>query len=148
MAPAIDLRSVLMVLGFVLLVGMSVWHRVRVQRAVAALPDDVRLGLGWIWTGEISDRQHRRLVARRLLVRGLPDWVPLSGATRRDLFWHRAFGLAAAVYLFGVMPAVWGAWVLVPMLLVPIAAVIAIQSWFDGPWGDGTRGDNPSGDGA
>lgn len=148
MAPAIDLRSVLMVVGFVLLVGMSVWHRARVQRAVAALPDDVRLRLGWIWTGEISDRQHRRLMARRLLVRGLPDWVPISGAARRDLFWHRAFGLAAAVYLFGVMPAVWGALALVPMLLVPIVAVIAVQSWFDGPWGDGPWSDGPGDGGA
>ena len=137
MALTPDLHTLLMVAGFVLLVGMSVWHRLRLQRAVAALPEEVRVRLGWIWSGETSDRRHRRLVARRLLVRGLPGWVPLSEEARRDLFWHRAFGLAAGVYLFGIMPAVWGAWTLVPMLLLPILAVVAVQSWFDGPWGGG-----------
>ena len=135
MEPGFDLRTALMAVGFVLLVGMSMWHRVRLQREMGVLSDDVRERLGWIWTGEISARRHRRLMARRLLIRGLPGWVPISEEARRDLFWHRAFALAAGIYLFGIVPAVWGAWMLVPMFLLPIVAVLAIQSWFDGPWG-------------
>ena len=137
MEPGLDLQTVLMVLGFLLLIGMSAWHRHRLRREVVALPDDVRERLGWIWTGETTARRHHRLMSRRLLLRGLPEWVPLSEAARRDLFWHRAFGIAAGVYLVTVMPAVWGAWMLVPMLAVPVAAVLAIQAWFDGPWGNG-----------
>lgn len=130
-----DLHTALYAGGFLLLVGMAIWHRLRLERAVAALPEDVRLRLGWVWTGETSARRHRRRIARRLILRGLPEWVPLPAEARRDLFWHRVFGLGAVVYLVGVLPLVWGAWILLPALGLPGAAILAVQAWWDGPWG-------------
>jgi hypothetical protein len=132
-----DLHTALYAGGFLLLVGMAVWHRLRLERAVAALPGDVRARLGWDRAGGVSARRHRRRIARRLMLRGLPGWVPLSPEARRDLFWHRAFGLGAVVYLVGVLPLVWGAWALVPILGLPAAAILAMQAWWDGPWGSG-----------
>jgi len=130
-----DLSTALYAGGFLLLIGLSVWYRLRLQGEIARLPGGVRGQLGWDWSGEISSRRHRRRIARRLIVRGLPDWVPLSEEARRDLFWHRLFGAGAIAYLVVVPGAVWGAWVLLPMLGLPIAAILAVQSWWDGPWG-------------
>ena len=61
MESGLDLHALVMALGFLLLIGMSAWHRLRLQRAVAALPDEGRERLGWIWTGEASALRHRRL---------------------------------------------------------------------------------------
>ncbi len=147
MEQALTLHTALNAVVFLLLVGMGTWHRLRLERAMGVLPDDLRERLGWLQPEHVTIRRHRRRIARRLMLRGVPDWVPLSDEARRDLFWHRVFGLAAVVHLVVVVPFVWGVAILTPMLGLPAAAILAIQAWLDGPWGDGPRGDDPS-DGA
>ena len=133
MDRALDLHSYLLIAGFLLLVGMSAWHRLRLEREVRALPEEVRERLGWARPGQNS-RSERRRIARRLVMRGLPDWVPLSEAARRDLRWHRAFGLGAGLFLIIAPAAAWGVWILVPVLGLPAIAILAIHAWLDGPW--------------
>lgn len=135
MNESLDLHTVVLALGFLMLVGMSAWHRARLERAVAALPEEARERLGWIKPETISARRHRRMVARRLLLRGLPGWLPLGAEARRDLFWHRAFGFGAGAWLVGALPVAWGVWILIPVLGLPLAATLAIYALIDGPWG-------------
>ena len=135
MAGGIDVRTVALALGFLLLIGMAALHRHRLNRALTALPAETRERVGLIQPEGVTAHRHRRAVARRLLLRGLPDWLPLGAEARRDLFWDRVLGLAAGLYLVGLLPIVWGVWSLIPVLGLPIAAALALYARIDGPWG-------------
>ena len=135
MEGGLDFRTVAMAAVFVLLVAGSVRCRRRVLLAVTALPGDVRERLGWYLGDDVAPRRHVRLVTRRLLMRGLPGWVPLPEAARRDLDWHRGLGFGAVAWVILVLPVAWGAAWLVAPLCLGTAAILAVQGWFDGPWG-------------
>jgi len=135
MTEGLDFHTVFVVIGYVMLIGMAALHRYRLNRALSALPDETRERLGLILPAGRSSRRHRRLVARRLLLRGLPDWLPLGAEGRRDLFWYRAFGFASAAWLIGALPAAWGVWILIPILGLPVLVGFAIYALIDGPWG-------------
>lgn len=135
MAEGLDFHTVFVVIGYVMLIGMAALHRHRLNRAMAALPEETRERVGLIQPERISGRRHRRMIARRLMLRGLPDWLPLGEEGRRDLFWYRAFGFASAAWLIGALPIAWGVWILIPILALPLAAGFAIYALIDGPWG-------------
>jgi hypothetical protein len=134
MGEGLDLHTAIQAVGFLLLIGVAVFHRHRVNHALAALPEETRERLGLIKPDDVSARKHRRIVARRLLLRGLPGWIPLGEESRRDLFWYRASGLGAIAYL-AALPIAWGAAGLTPIMAPLLAAVLAITAWIDGPWG-------------
>lgn len=135
MRESLDVHTVVLALGFVMLIGMAALHRHRLNRAMAALPEEARERLGLIRPEDVSARRHRRVVARRLLMRGLPGWLPLGEEARRDLFWYRAFGFGAGAWLIGALPVAWGVWILVPVLGLPLAGTLAVYALIDGPWG-------------
>lgn len=135
MEPGPDLQTLLLIVGFVLLVGMSAWHRHHLVVAMRDVPDDVRARLDWEPPEDLRQvRRDRRRLSRRLVMRGLPDWVPLSAAGRRHLYWHRAFALGAALWLVVAPAAAWGAWFLVPLLGAPALVILGLHAWLDGPW--------------
>jgi hypothetical protein len=137
MTGGIDLATVAMAAVFVLLILLSVRRRRRVLEAVARLPEAERERLGWHLGDDVAPRRHVRLVTRRLLLRGLPERLPLAPEARRDLAWHRVSGFAAIGWLTIVLPLAWGsAWLVTPMV-AGTAAVLALQGWLDGPWGGG-----------
>jgi hypothetical protein len=137
MAGAPDLPTVAMAAVFLLLVLLSARHRRRVLEAVARLPEAARERLGWHIGEDVAPRRHVRRVARRLLLRGLPGWLPLDPQARRSLAWHRVSGFAAVGWLVIVLPWAWGAAWLVAPLALGTAAILAVQGWVDGPWGRG-----------
>jgi len=134
MAEGLDSSTVVQAIGFLLLIGVAVLHRHRLNRALAALREETRERLGLIKPEDVSAHQHRRVVARRLLLRGLPGWVPLGEEARRDLFRYRASGLGATAYLV-LLPITWGAQSLAPIMALLLAAALAICARIDGPWG-------------
>jgi hypothetical protein len=137
MADGIDLVTLAMAAVFGLLILQSGRHRRRMLEAVTRLPEAERERLGWHLGDDVAPRRHVRLVTRRLLLRGLPDWLPLAPEPRRDLALHRLYGFAAILWLVVVLPVAWGsAWLVTPMV-VGTVAVLALQGWFDGPWGGG-----------
>jgi hypothetical protein len=130
-----DLQTFLLIAGFLLLIGAYAWHRHRLVMAMREVPDDVRVRLDWEAPEDLrAVRRHRRRLSRRLVMRGLPEWVPLTREGRRHLFWHRFFGLAAAVWLILAPAAAWGAWFLVPLIGVPALVILGLHAWLDGPW--------------
>jgi len=137
MAGGLDLPTVAMAAVFLLLILLSGHHRRRVLEAVMRLPEAERERLGWHLGDEDPPRRHVRLVTRRLLLRGLPDWLPLAPGPRRDLALYRLYAFAAILWLVVVLPLAWGsAWLMTPMVAGTVA-VLALQGWFDGPWGGG-----------
>lgn len=130
-----DLQTFLLILGFLVLIGASAWHRHRLVVAMREVPDDARARLDWEGPADLSAvRRHRRRLSRRLVMRGLPDWVPLSAEGRRHLFWHRFFGLAATIWLILAPAAAWDAWFLVPLIGIPALVILGLHAWLDGPW--------------
>ena len=134
MEPGLDPQTFLLVAGFLLLVGMSAWHRHRLELEMREMPDEVRERLDLEPPDLRSVRRYRRRTARRLVMRGLPDWVPLSAEGRRHLRLHRLFALGAALWIIFAPAAAWDAWMLVPIVGVPALAILALHAWLDGPW--------------
>ncbi len=137
MEDGLDLPTVAMAAVFVLLILVSGRHRRRVLEAVARLPEADRGRLGWHIGADEAPRRHVRLVTRRLLLRGLPGWLPLGPEARLNLAWHRITGFAAIGWLVIVLPWAWSAPWLVAPLSAGTAVILALQGWFDGPWGGG-----------
>lgn len=135
MEGGLDLQTFLLIAGFVLLVGLSAWHRHRLVIEMRDVPDRVRERLDWEAPDLRGVRRHHRRIARRLVMRGLPDWVPLSTEGRRHLRWHRLFGLGAALWLVIAPAAAWDVWMLLPLLGGPAIVILAVHAWWDGPWG-------------
>ena len=135
MEHGLDARTILLIAVFLFLVGMSAWHRHRLVMAMREVPDAVRERLDWEAPEDLrAVRRHRRRISRRLVLRGLPDWVPLSAEGREHLRWHRLSALAAVVWLIVGPAAVWGAWMLIVLLGGPAVAIVAFHAWLDGPW--------------
>ncbi len=130
-----DLETVLLIAGFLLPIAASAWHRHHVVVAMREVPDEIRARLDWEAPEDLrAVRRQRRQLTRRLVMRGLPGWVPLSEAGRRHLFWHRVLGLAAGLWLVIAPAAAWDAWFLVPLVGGPAVVILALHAWLDGPW--------------
>jgi hypothetical protein len=134
MDQGISIEAMILLAGFAVIVASAAWHRVRLDSEILELPQDVRDRLGWSHPGGSTYKRHRRHIANRLMLRGLPSWVPLSEQGRRHLMWLRVMGLGSAVYIAVVPTLVAGAWVLLLFLGVPIVVILAVYSWLVGPW--------------
>jgi len=136
MDQGLPIETVLLVAGFAVLVVSAVWHRIQLNAEIEAMPGETLDRLGWSNPGGQSRKKHRRRITNRLMMRGLPDWVPLSAQGWRHLRWLRIFGLGSALYL-AVMPALMAnAWGAVLFVGVPAVAILAVYGWMVGPWGD------------
>ena len=134
MAQGVSAQTMILLAGFAVLVAVVAWHRTRLDGEIEALPDAVRDRLGWKDAGSYTAKQHRRRLANRLILHGLPDWVPLSEQGRRYLRGLRASVLGSVAYIVVVPPAVAGEWVLLPILGVPVMLLLAVSRWLIGPW--------------
>lgn len=135
MDQGISIRTMILLAGFAVLVVSAAWHRVRLDSEILEMPQDARDRLGWSHPGGSTYKRHRRRLANRLMLRGLPGWVPLSARGRRHLLWLRVTGLGSAVYV-AVMPALFaGTWELLLFLGVPVAVLLGLYGWWVGPWG-------------
>ena len=137
MDQGLSIETMILLAGFAVLVVLAAWHRTRLDVEIEALPQALRDRLGWGPPGDASVKQHRRRVAERLVLRGLPPWVPLSGQGRRHLMWLRVLGMGSALYIVVVPPLVAGVWVLLPILGAPIGLVLVLRGWLVGPWEGG-----------
>jgi hypothetical protein len=131
----ISIEAMALLAGFAALIASAAWHRVRLDSEILALPQEIRDKLGWSHPGGNTYKRHRRHIANRLMLRGLPSWVPLSEQGWRHLMWLRLLGLGSAVYIAVVPTLVAGAWVLMLFLGVPVVVILAVYSWMVGPWG-------------
>ena len=129
-------ENMILLAGFAILVVSAAWHRVRLDIEIEAMTKGARERLGWEHRGDGSFKRHRRRIANRLMMRGLPSWVPLSGQGRRHLWWLRVLGLGSAFYVVVVPALMVGAWVLLPLLGAPIMVILGLYGWMVGPWGD------------
>jgi hypothetical protein len=136
MDQGLPIETVILVAGFAVLVALAVWNRLQLDAEMEAMPGETRDRLGWSNPGGHSRKKHRRRITNRLMMRGLPDWVPLSAQGRRHLMWLRISGLGAALYL-AVMPALMAnAWGAVLFVGVPAVAILGVYGLMVGPWGD------------
>ena len=135
MDQGISLETMVLLAGFAAIMASAAWHRTRLDSEILELPQEVRDRLGWSHTGGGSYKRHRRHIANRLMLRGLPAWVPLSEKGRRHLMWLRLLGLGSAIYIAVVPTLVAGAWVLLLFLGGPVVVILAVYSWLVGPWG-------------
>ena len=137
MDQGLSIETMILLAGFAVLVATAAWHRVRLDIEIEALPEELRERLGWKHRGDGSPKRHRRHIANRLMLRGLPSWVPLSGQGRRHLMWLRVLGLGSALYIVVVPTLVAGAWVLLLFLGAPVVVILGLYSWLAGPWEEG-----------
>jgi hypothetical protein len=138
MDQGLSIETMILLAGFAVLVALAAWHRTRLDAEIEALPQALRDRLGWALPGDASLRRQRRRIADRLVLRGLPHWVPLSGQGRRHLLWLRVLGLGSALYIVVVPPLVAGVWVLLAMLGAPVVLFLGLRGWLVGPW-EGSR---------
>ncbi len=138
MDQGLSIETMVLLAGFAVLVASAAWHRTRLDAEIEALPQALRDRLGWELPGDASLRRHRRRIADRLVLRGLPPWVPLSGPGRRHLGWLRVLGLGSALFIIVVPPMVAGVWVLLAILGLPVVLILALRGWLVGPW-EGSR---------
>ncbi len=134
MDQGLSVETMILLTGFAVLVVLAAWHRTRLDAEIEALPQALRDRLGWELPGDASLRRHRRRIADRLMLRGLPPWVPLSGQGRRHLMWLQISGLGSALYIIVVPPLAAGVWGLLPILGVPVVLILALRGWLVGPW--------------
>jgi hypothetical protein len=134
MDQGISTETMILLAGFAAIVASAAWNRVQLDAEILLLPQEIRDRLGWSHPGGASYKRHRRHIANRLILRGLPAWVPLSARGRRHLMWLRLFGLASAVYIAVVPTLVAGAWVLLLLLGLPVVVILLVYSWLVGPW--------------
>ena len=135
MDQGISIEAMVLLAGFAAIMASAVWHRARLDSEILKLPQETRDRLGWTSPAGSSYKRHRRHIANRLMLRGLPAWVPLSQQGRRHLMWLRLLGLGSALYITVVPTLVAGAWVLLLFLGVPVVVILGIYSWLVGPWG-------------
>ena len=134
MEQGLSIETVALLVGFATLVVSAVWHRVQLDAEIEALPGEARDRLGWSNPAGISRKQHRRRIANRLMLRGLPAWVPLSAKGWRHLKWLRISGLGAALYI-AVIPALMAnAWGALLFIGTPMVVILAVYGWLVGPW--------------
>jgi len=133
----VSVETMILLAGFAALMASAVWHRVQFDSEILELPQEARDRLGWSHPGGNTYKRHRRHIANRLMLRGLPSWVPLSEKGRRHLMWLRLLGLGSAVYIIVVPTLLAGAWVLMLFLGVPVVVILAVYSWMVGPWAGG-----------
>ena len=138
MDQGLSIENLVLLVGFATLVASAAWHRVRLDIEIEAMPGEVRERLGWGHCGKGSFKRHRRRIANRLVLRGLPSWVPLSEPGWRHLMWLRVLGLGSAVYIVVVPALVAGAWALLPLLGTPMVVVLGLYGALVGPW-EGSR---------
>ena len=134
MEQDISIDTLILLAGFAAIIGSAVWHRIRLDSEILVLPEEFRERLGWSHPGGGTYKRHRRHIANRLMLRGLPSWVPLSVQGRRHLMWLRLLGLVSAAYLVVVPVLVGGASVLLLFLGLPVVVILVVYSWFVGPW--------------
>ena len=134
MEQGISLETMILLAGFAVLVSVVAWHRSQLDGEIEAFPDAILDRMGWKDAGDYTAKQHRRRLANRLILRGLPGWTPLSAQGWRHLLWLRVFALVSVVYIVVVPPLVAGEWVLLPILGVPTALTIVVGGWVVGPW--------------
>ncbi len=137
MDQGLTIETMVLLAGFAVLVASAAWHRTRLDIEIEAMPEELRDRLGWEPHGDGSFKQRRRRIANRLMLRGLPSWVPLSGEGRRHLMWLRVLGLGSALFIVVVPALVAGAWSLLAILGAPVAAGLGLYSWLAGPWEGG-----------
>ena len=138
MDQGLTIETMILLAGFAVQVATAAWHRVRLDIEIEALPKVQRERFGWEHHGDGSFKRHRRRIANRLMMRGLPSWVPLSGQGRRHLWWLRVLGLGSAFYVVVVPALMVGAWVLLPLLGAPMMVILGLYGWMVGPW-EGSR---------
>lgn len=135
MDQGLSIETIALLVGFTILVASAAWHRTRLDAEIEELPEEMRDQLGWRNRAGSSFKRHRRHIANRLMLRGLPSWLPLSKQGWRHLLWLRVMGLGSAIYIVVVPALVAGAWVLLLLLGVPIVVILAVYGWLVGPWG-------------
>jgi hypothetical protein len=138
MDQGLTIETMVLLAGFAVLVASAAWHRVRLDIEIEAMPEELRERLGWEPHGDASFKRHRRHIANRLMLRGLPSWVPLSGQGRRHLLWLRVLGLGSAFYIVVVPTLVAGVWILLLILGAPVVVILGLYSWLVGAW-EGAR---------
>jgi hypothetical protein len=134
MGQGLSIETMVLLAGFAVQVATAAWHRVRLDIEIEAMPGEARERLGWEHHGDGSFKRHRRHIANRLMLRGLPSWVPLSGQGRRHLMWLRVLGLGSAVFIVVVPTLVAGVWVLLLFLGAPVVVILGLYSWLVGSW--------------
>ena len=137
MDQGISIETMILLAGFAAIIASAAWHRVHLDSEILILPEEIRDRLGWSHPGGNTYKRHRRHIANRLMLRGLPSWVPLSVQGRRHLMWLRLLGLSSAFYLVVVPPLVGGASILLLLLGLPVVIILAAYSWYVGPWQGG-----------
>ena len=134
MDQGVSTETMILLAGFAAIVASAAWNRVQIDAEILMLPQEIRDRLGWSHPGGATYKRHRRHIANRLMLRGLPSWVPLSARGRRHLMWLRLLGLGSAVYIAAVPTLVAGAWVLLLLLGLPVVVTLLVYSWLVGPW--------------
>ena len=134
MDQGLSIETMVLLAGFAVLVATAAWHRTRLDIEIEAMPQALRDRLGWGRAGDATVRQHRRRIADRLVLRGLPSWVPLSGQGCRHLMWLRVLGLGSALFVVVVPTLVAGVWVLLLFLGAPVVVILGLYSWLVGSW--------------
>ena len=134
MDQGLTLETMVLLAGFAVLVASAAWHRTRLDAEIETLPSALRDRLGWEFSGATSLRRHRRRLADRLVLRGLPRWVALSRRGRRHLGWLRILGLGSALYIIVVPALVAGVWALLALLGAPLLLFLGLRCWLVGPW--------------
>ncbi len=129
-----SIETMVLLAGFAVQVATAAWYRFRLDIEIEAMPRAPRERLGWEHHGDGTFKRHRRRIANRLMLRGLPSWVPLSGQGRRHLRWLRVLGLSSAFYIVVVPALVAGAWDLLLLLGAPMVVILGLYGWLVGPW--------------
>lgn len=120
--------------AFFIFVGFVGHFRLKLDHALTVLPAHLRDYLGLEGKGG-SPRRRRRLLADRLTIYGLPDWVPLSEDGRAALRMLRLLmlGFLMALVLGPALStrSLWG------MLALPVVlAVVGVRAFRAGRWPD------------
>ena len=136
MDQGVTIETMVLLAGFAVQVATAAWYRFRLDLEIEAMAPEARERLGWEHHGIGTFKRHRRRIANRLMLRGLPSWVPLSEQGRRHLMWLRVLGLGSAFYIVVVPALVAGAWALMPLLGAPMVVILGLYGWMVGPWQD------------
>ena len=137
MDQELSIETMFLLAGFAVQIVSAAWHRVRLDIEIEAISEELRERLGWEHHGDGSFKRHRRRIANRLMLRGLPSWVPLSRQGRRHLMWLRVLGLGSAFSIVTVPTLRAGAWGLLLFLGSPVVVVLGLYSLRVGPWEGG-----------
>jgi hypothetical protein len=134
MFDKINTTTLLLVAGYLSILGSSIYYRFRFDDAVAALPQAERAALGWEGLHGGSTRREQRRITSRLILHGFPDWTSLPERTWQDLSLHRVLAFAAFFYLAVVPAVIWNVLFLIPVIGAPITVLLLLRAWWVGPW--------------